>query len=80
MEFEKNYCYFRNQYPYIFQEIALGTKLFRLEFDKAIVIFEINNLNFISLNLGPKMSYLDIFKLEFENTIAIFEISALELV
>ena len=32
------------------------------------------------INLGPKMSDLDIFGLEFENNIVIFEISTLEFV
>ena len=57
---------------------------------KTIVIFEISALEvdfFQSLvqkqkplNLGPKMSDLDIFELEFENNIVIFEISTLEFV
>ena len=56
--------------------------IFRQEFLKTIVIFEIRTLKFVKLqnfskkekhlNLGAKMGYLGIFGLEFYNTIAIF--------
>ena len=60
---------------------------FGLEFEKAIFIFEINALQFVSsqnfvkkqkcLNLRQKMLYLGIFELEFENNFVIFEINTL---
>ena len=54
VEFEKNYCHFRSQYPQIFQYAKFHAKLkttyiydkmiyldiFGLEFEKTIVIFE----------------------------------------
>ena len=64
--------------------------IFGIEFQKAIVIFEISTLEFVLwqnfankqkyLNLGPKMPYLGIFGLEFQKTIVIFEISTLKFV
>ena len=61
LEFEKNYCRFRNQYPQIFHYSKFHAKIdylhlrqkmlyldiFGLEFEKAIVIFEINVLKFV---------------------------------
>ena len=62
--------------------------IFRLEFEKGIVIFEVNTLgvfknkNFMrkwkSLNLGPKIP--GSFWAEFKNTILIFEISTIKFV
>ena len=64
--------------------------IFRVEFQKTNVIFEISTLELSNckvsrknkkcLNLGPKMPYLVIFRLELQKTIAIFEISTLEFV
>ena len=73
-----------------FRTKLLYLGIFGLEFEKAIVIFAINNFkhfqmqSFVqkrkSLNLGLKMPYLGILGLEFENNIVIFEINLLEFV
>ena len=62
--------------------------IFRREFKKTIVIFEISTLEFVllqnfekkqkCLNLGPKIPYLVIFWMKSENNIVILEISTLE--
>ena len=64
--------------------------IFRLEFKKTIVIFEISTLKFVylqnfmekqkCLNFGPKVPDLGILGLEFKKTIVIFEISTFGLV
>ena len=64
--------------------------IFKQEFKKTIVRFEISTLKFACLqsltkkqkclNLGPKMPDLCVFGLEFENNIVIFEISPLKFV
>ena len=64
--------------------------IFRREFKKTIVLFEISTLEFSKLryfekkfkwlNFGTKMPYLGIFGLEFENNMIIHEISTLEFV
>ena len=65
-------------------------RIFGLEFENTIVIFEISVLELVllqslvqkwkSLNLRPKMPFLGTFGMEFENNIVIFEISTLEFV
>ena len=63
--------------------------IFGLEFEKAIVIFEINALKFVwlqslvqkkFLNLGPKRPNLRISGVEFENINLMFQIRVLEFV
>ena len=76
------------KYLYLGQKL-LYVCIFGLEFEKAIVIFEINASNLSNcivwckikiLKFGTKMSDLHIFGVEFENTIVIFEIYVLEFV
>ena len=64
--------------------------IFRLQFYKITVIFEINNLEFVelqsfiqnkkTLNLAPKMPYLRISRPESGKTIVTFEIITFEFV
>ena len=76
------------KYLYLGQKL-LYVCLFGQEFEKAVVIFEINASNLSNcivwckikiLKFGTKMSDLHIFGVEFENTIVIFEICVLEFV
>ena len=65
-------------------------RIFGLEFEKSISVFEISILVFPNckvsrkkqkcLNLGPKTPYLGICRLEFKNVIVIIEIITLEFV
>ena len=65
-------------------------RIFWLESETNIVIFEISVFEFVllqslvqqwkSLNLRPKMLDLGIFALEFENDIVMFEISTFDIV
>ena len=61
-------------------------RIFGLEFEKIIVMFQISVLELVllqklkSLNLGPKMPYFGIIGLEFEKAVVIFEISTLNIV
>ena len=65
-------------------------RIFGLELQNNIVVYEISTLEFVllqsfvqkqkSLNVGPKMFYLRIFVLEFENSFVIFKIGNVEFV
>ena len=64
--------------------------IFRVEFQKTFVIFEISTLEFVylqnfaknqkCLNLGPKIPYMGIFGIDIQKLIFIYEISTLEFV
>ena len=63
--------------------------IFRPEFVKSIVMFEINTFGFVKMqsfilnkknNLGPKLSYLGTFVLGFEKSIVVIQISTLKFV